>query len=117
MTRTIGHREIAQKSRHLLHSQMLESIAKGVEARLVRTVIHNIVIIESMHIARKLHIPEQEILEWRSARFHRSELIQENSNLWSKEGKKDSPDLTVLTDKISAILGREHQSRSIMNMK
>ena len=115
MARTTKCRETTQESRHTAHSQILEAIAKGVETRLLRTVIVNIVTIESMCIARKLHIPEKEIQEWRSSRFFRSESIGEKSNLWSEgEGNQDSPDLTALTNKdrvisrVSTLSEQEH---------
>lgn len=50
------------------YSNTLEAIAKGIETRLVNTVIVNIVTLETIKIARKLHIPEEEIQEWRSTR-------------------------------------------------
>ncbi len=50
------------------YSNTLNAIAKGIETRLVDTIIVNIVTLETIKIARKLHIPEEEIQEWRSTR-------------------------------------------------
>jgi len=67
------YHETKQKNQPITFSPILEAIAKGVEARLIRLVIANIVTLETMRIARKLHIPEEEIQEWRSSRFYRPE--------------------------------------------
>jgi hypothetical protein len=56
----------------MIYSQTLEAIAKGVETRLLRTIIVNIVTLETIRIARKMHIPEGEIQEWRSLRCYKS---------------------------------------------
>lgn len=56
----------------MTYSQTLEAIAKGVETRLHRTLIVNIVTLETIRIARKLHISEDEIQEWRSSRCFQS---------------------------------------------
>jgi len=46
----------------------LDAIAKGVEARLQRTLFRNLVIDQTACIARKMRIPEEEINQWRSFR-------------------------------------------------
>jgi hypothetical protein len=101
MAKTIEGREATQKLQYIPYSQILEAIAKGVEARLLRTVIVNVVTIESMCIARKLNIPEEEIQEWRSSRFSRSQTIEDCSFLLSKgEGKLIPPNFrSSLTEK------------------
>jgi hypothetical protein len=65
--------ETTQEVQSMPFSQILEAIAKGVEARLVRTVIVKVATVETMFIARKLHIPEEEIQKWRSLKYYRSE--------------------------------------------
>ena len=54
------------------YSQTLDAIAKGVETRLVRSIITNLVTLETLRIARLLDIPEEEIQEWRSFRCCKS---------------------------------------------
>lgn len=77
MISTIERSETTQEVQSMLFTQILEAIAKGVEARLARTLILKMVTIETICIARKLHIPEEEIQEWRSSRCSRSDLIEQ----------------------------------------
>jgi len=65
----------------MTYSQTLEAIAKGVETRLLRTIIINIVTLETIRIARKMHIPEREIQEWRSLRCYQSKAGKKTSTL------------------------------------
>ncbi len=77
-------------------TQILEAIARGVEARLARTVVLKMVTIETMCIARKLHIPEEEIQEWRSSRWYRLKSAEQTGCplLQSMgEGKQNFPEL------------------------
>ena len=73
MTRTIEGSETNQEIQCMPFTQILEAIARGVEARLARTVVVKMVTLETICVARKLHIPEEEIQEWRSSRCYRSE--------------------------------------------
>jgi hypothetical protein len=66
------HSEMNQGASPIPFSQILEAVAKGVEFRLVRTVVVNMVTFEIMCIAKKLHIPEEEIQEWQSLKYFRS---------------------------------------------
>jgi hypothetical protein len=77
MISTIERSETTQEVQSMLFTQLLEAIAKGVETRLARTLILKMVTIETICIARKLHIPEEEIQEWRSSRCSRSDLIEQ----------------------------------------
>lgn len=73
MTATTERNETTQEVQRIPFSQILSAIATGVEARLTRTVVANMVTVETICVARKLHIPEDEIQEWRSSRCYRSE--------------------------------------------
>jgi hypothetical protein len=73
LTNMIERNETNQEVQPISFAQILEAIAKGVETRLKRTVVVNVVTLETIYIARKLHIPEEEIQEWRSSRCFRSE--------------------------------------------
>ena len=69
--------------------RILDAIAKGVEARLVRSSIAKIVTLETINIAQKFHIPEKEIQEWYSSRCRRAEVPKDN-----RKFKKNLPELT-----------------------
>lgn len=73
----IEHNEINQEIQPISFVQILEAIARGVETRLKRTIVVNIVTLETISIARKLHIPEEEIQEWRSSRCFRTESVKD----------------------------------------
>jgi hypothetical protein len=91
---TMGRSETTQKVQRMPFSRILEAIAKGVEARLVRIVVAEIVTLETIHIARKLDIPEEEIQEWRSSRCHKVELSEASPFLQSvREMKKNFHEL------------------------
>lgn len=77
-----------QENTGVSFNQILEAIAKGVEARLKRILVLNIVTLETIRIARKLHIPEEEIQEWRTSRFYRSESIEPPFFLRNTEEEK-----------------------------
>jgi hypothetical protein len=88
MTNTTKHTKKNQEIQHIPSTQILEAIAKGVEARLVGTIVVNMVTIETICIARKLHISEEAIQEWLASRFSRSETVEDGSFLPNKgEGK------------------------------
>jgi len=77
LTRTIEGSETTQEVQRMPFTQILEAIARGVEAKLARTVVIKMGTFETMCIARKLHIPEEEIQEWRSSRCYRSESAEQ----------------------------------------
>jgi hypothetical protein len=66
------HSEMNQGASPIPFSQILEAVAKGVELRLVRTVMAKIVTLETIYLTCELDIPEEEIQEWRSSRYFRS---------------------------------------------
>jgi hypothetical protein len=76
MGSTKKHSEMNREVSQMPFFRMLEAIAKGVELRLVRTVVANIVTSETIYIARELDIPEEEIKVWRSLRFHKEKLSE-----------------------------------------
>ncbi len=83
----------------ILFSRILDAIAKGVETRLVRTTVAKMVILETLHVARKLDIPEEEIQEWRSSRHLKAELSESSICCQSMdELKKNFPELLGVTD-------------------
>ena len=71
--------ETNQEVQPISFTQILEAIARGVENRLKRTVVANVVTLETIYIARKLHIPEEEIQEWRSSRCYRVKSYEDSS--------------------------------------
>lgn len=75
----IERKETKHKVQPTSYVQILEAIAKGVESRLKRTVIINIVTLETIFIARKLQIPEKEIQEWRTSRCYHSGSTKDQS--------------------------------------
>jgi hypothetical protein len=85
-------------------SQILEALAKGVELRLVRTVVANMVTFETIFLARKLDIPEEEIQGWCSSRYQTKELSEDSPFLESigEMGKKYF-ELLSITDKKSLL--------------
>jgi hypothetical protein len=82
MTSTMERSKTTQEVQGMPFAQLFEAIARGVEARLARTEVLKIVTIETMCIARKLHIPEEEIQEWRSSRCYRSESTEQTNCLF-----------------------------------
>ena len=99
MISTIERSETTQEVQSMLFTQLLEAIAKGVEARLARTLILKMVTIETICIARKLRIPEEEIQEWRSSRCFRSESVENYSFPQSLgEGQSDFPVILGFTE-------------------
>src|SRR4030042_680092 len=96
MTSKIEHSETNQEVQSMPFTRILEAIARGVEARLARTEVVKMVTIETMCIARKLHIPEEEIQEWRSSRCYRSESAEQTGCLFllsMGEVKKSFPEI------------------------
>jgi hypothetical protein len=72
MNNTNKHNGMNQETSPIPFSRILEAVAKGVELRLVRTVVAEMVTFETIFLARKLEIPEEEIQEWCSSRYFRS---------------------------------------------
>src|SRR4030043_401065 len=100
MTSKMERSEATQEVQSMPFARILEAIARGVEARLARTEVVKMVTIETMCIARKLHIPEEEIQEWRSSRCYRSESVEGCSFLQSmREGEQNFPELSGFADK------------------
>lgn len=79
MVNTFELNKINQKNSLTPFSGVLEAIASGVETRLRRTIVRNIVTLETIYIARKMHIPEEDIQEWRTSRYHKSNSTQNHS--------------------------------------
>jgi hypothetical protein len=90
MRKTTKHNEMNREVSHMSFSQMLEAIAKGVELRLAHTVVAKIVTLETIYIARELDVPEEDIKEWRSLRFHKEEISEASPFITSirEMGKK-----------------------------
>jgi len=70
--------------------QMLDAIARGVETKWARTLLRNIVMDQTAGIARKLGIPEGEILRWQSFRRLRLEFAADQGELASQPGARDN---------------------------
>jgi hypothetical protein len=74
MNNTNKREEMNQDASPIPFPRILEAVAKGVELRLVLTVVAEMVTFETIFLARKLEIPEEEIQEWCSSRYHEKEL-------------------------------------------
>jgi cellobiose phosphorylase len=72
MRDTNKHNEINQGASLVPFSRILEAVAKGVELRLIRTIVAEMVTFETINLARKLEIPEEEIQEWSFSRYFSS---------------------------------------------
>lgn len=100
MNNTNKHYVMNRKVSRVPFSQILEAIAKGVEARLVCSSLIKLVTLETINIAQKLHIPEEEIQVWYSSRCLRVKLFEESPFIQDmRELNKYFPELTGFSDK------------------